>query len=431
MHLPIIRKIVLAAILLIHHLHALPCSMYKVTAHGKTMVGNNEDSWRETSAIWFEQAIDGNYGAVYVGYTDKNWPDGGMNDQGLAFDAFSMPHRRNLPQPDPNKSDFGYIDLKKILQKCATVDEAYNYLHNLNLHVLNGSPLFYGGMLLFIDKTGKYLVAEADTLVIGNDDRFVLANFSYARTADLNSIKTERYCKGREFLKNKTDTSLAFCTALSDTMSVNRKQIGDGTLYTNIYDLQEGVIYNYFFHDYSRVVAFNLKEELQKGNHRYKYAELFKGNAGYDRFIHYYTPQNNSMLFGFLLATGLLFCISGIYFIYKTIRKREDTATGVNKPIVISIALLFIALGYYCVLLLQNQGAFYFDAPYNSGRLSVINYASYLPYVLLLAVIPLLLFAYKKTGSLAGLQKHLLRINTALCLLLIAAFAYWGFYNVW
>ena len=38
---------------------AFPCSMYKVTSNGKTMVGNNEDSWGRDARIWFEQGTNG------------------------------------------------------------------------------------------------------------------------------------------------------------------------------------------------------------------------------------------------------------------------------------------------------------------------------------------------------------------------------------
>jgi len=32
------------------------CSMYKITAGGKAMVGRNQDAWRTTMSIWFENA---------------------------------------------------------------------------------------------------------------------------------------------------------------------------------------------------------------------------------------------------------------------------------------------------------------------------------------------------------------------------------------
>ncbi len=88
--------------------NAFPCSMYKITANGKTMVGNNEDSWGRDAKIWFERGTKDKFGVVCVGYARKQHPDGGMNEYGLTFDAFTMPHKSNFPEKDPNKQDFVY-----------------------------------------------------------------------------------------------------------------------------------------------------------------------------------------------------------------------------------------------------------------------------------------------------------------------------------
>jgi len=46
------------------------CSMCKVTINGRTYLGNNEDSWRMGSTVWFENGGEGKLGAVYFGYSD-------------------------------------------------------------------------------------------------------------------------------------------------------------------------------------------------------------------------------------------------------------------------------------------------------------------------------------------------------------------------
>ncbi len=47
------------------------------------------------------------------------------------------------------------------------------------------------------------------------------------------------------------------------------------TLYSTIYDLNQNLIYLYFFHNYQEVVVFDLAEEFQKGYHSYVLADLF------------------------------------------------------------------------------------------------------------------------------------------------------------
>jgi|SRR5690554_245741 len=406
-----------------------PCSMYKVTTNGKTMVGNNEDSWGRDARIWFEQGTNGKFGVVCVGYARKQHPDGAMNEYGLAFDAFTMPHKANIPEKDPNKKDFAYAHTKTIMQQCKTVDEVYAFLKELNLHVLNGSPIFNGAMLLFVDKTGKYLVVEASKMTFGNDDKFALANFSICDTKDLSTIKVERYRKGIAFLNNKKlDTSLSFCTDLSDTMSVNRAKIGDGTLYTNIYDLDEGLIHLYFFHDFSKRVTFNLKEELAKGDHSFNFTELFPDNKNYQRFLDYKTPQNSKVIFIFIVACGLLFFFSAVFFLISFFRASKTN----YKYLKIGISALSIALCVYAYVLLRNQGIFYFPSPYDDGFSLIVSLTSYLPFVLLIAIIPLLIIMVKifRQKKWNGFAKWLLVTNNFAYIILIALFAYWKLFDI-
>jgi hypothetical protein len=409
---------------------AFPCSMYKVTAKDKTMVGNNEDSWGRDARIWFEPGTDGKFGVVCVGYARKQPnPDGAMNEYGLSFDAFTMPHKPNIPERDPNKKDFAYAQLKTIMQKCKTVDEVYAFLKEMNLHVLNGSVIFNGGMLLFVDKTGKYLVVEASKMTFGNEDKFALANFSIADTKDLSTIKTERYCKGVAFLNNKKlDTSLSFCAALSDTMSVSRAKVGDGTLYTNIFDLDEGLIHLYFFHDFSKRVTFNLKEELEKGDHSYAFAELFPDNHSFQKFLEYKTPQNSRTIFVFIVACGLLFFFSFIFFLISFFR----TSTTNYRYLKLGLSGLSIAFSVYAYVLLRNEAIYYFPSPYNDGHSFMVAMTSYLPFVLLIAIIPLIIgmikiFRQKKWN---GFAKWLFAINNFIYILLIGMFAYWKLFDI-
>lgn len=411
--------------------NAISCSMYKVTVNGKTMVGNNEDSWGLDARIWFEQGTNEKFGVVYVGYARKQPnPDGAMNEYGLVFDAFTMPHKPNIPERDPNKKDFAYSHLKTIMQQCKTVDEVYAFLKELNLHVLNGSILFNGGMLLFVDETGKYLVVEASKITFGNDEKFALANFSIADTKDLSTIKTERYCKGVAFLNNKSlETSLPYCTALSDTMSVNRAKVGDGTLYTSIYDLEEGLIHLYFFHDFSKRVTFNLKEELGKGDHAYAFVELFPDNHNFQKFLDYKTPQNSRTIFIFIVACGLLFFFTFMFFLISFFK----TSNTNYRYLKLGISALSIVLCAYAYVLLRNEGIYYFPSPYNDGHSLFVAVTSYLPFVLLIAIIPLLtvlvkIFRQQKWNWFA---KYLFATNSFTYIILIGLFVYWKLFDIY
>ena len=60
------------------------------------------------------------------------------------------------------------------------------------------------------------------------------------------ALKLNRYRKGIELLKLKQDTTLLFLRSLSDSMHVCRPKIGDGTLLTSIWNLDDGKIHLYF-----------------------------------------------------------------------------------------------------------------------------------------------------------------------------------------
>ena len=268
--------------------NALCCSMFKITMYGKTMVGNNEDYWNPNTRIWFEQGKNGEYGAGYVGF-DNFWPQGGINQAGLVFDGFAEDY---LAIKDTvGKKSFSANFLKDIMKTCATVEDVRKYFSQYNLSGLETS------MFLFIDKTGRYLVVEGDSLITGNNEYYVISNFYPSQVKDESEINIPFYHKGKKFLENQRDTTVSFCTSVMDTMH-QEKDWGGGTMYTTIYDLNEGTIYLYYFHDYTHVAKFNLNHELEKEDYSLVIPELFPENRkGQDFFNNYNAISNELDLF--------------------------------------------------------------------------------------------------------------------------------------
>jgi tetratricopeptide (TPR) repeat protein len=264
---------------------ALCCSMFKLTMYGKTMVGNNEDFWNPNTRIWFEQGKAYEYGAIYVGY-DNFWPQGGMNQAGLVFDGFSMDYL--VINDTLGKKSLGANFLRDIMKKCTVVDDVKKYLSQYRLQGLETS------MFLFIDKTGKYLVVEGDSLIIGNNRSYVLSNFYPSQIKEESEIDIPFYHNGKRLLEDKKDTSISFCSSVMDTMHQERDW-GGGTMYTTIYDLNEGTIYLYYFHDYAHVVKFNLNQELKKNDYSLIIPELFPENKTGQDFLNDYNAINSAL----------------------------------------------------------------------------------------------------------------------------------------
>jgi hypothetical protein len=406
--------------------YARPCSMFKITLFGKTMVGNNEDAWRLNSRIWFETGKNGRYGAAYVGHND-GFPQGGLNEAGLVYDGFAV-YRRTLRPAIGKKKMEDFRDLLfSVLQQCATVQEVQSFVNQFDRSRSNGS------MLLFVDKGGNYLVVEADTTILGHDEKYVLANFCPSLTPDPSAVRIGRYKRGIAFLKNKEDTSLRFCTAMMDTMHECRSRIGDGTTYTTIYDLQEKLIYLYFYHDYRRCVTFDLQRELAKGDHSILMSSLFPPNPEYIRFTQFKTP---AISIGMRLTLDvirlfLLVSVPWFFLIYMRGFRRKASTYNTQRFRFIWLVLLAINLGlaYYSSNLLNNEAIFYFNTPYKEEGRWLLNLSSYFPIGLLLLFIPVTFTAalyYRKSRNNYHLTLFLL--NSLSYGILLALFAYWRLY---
>jgi tetratricopeptide (TPR) repeat protein len=73
-------------------------------------------------------------------------------------------------------------------------------------------------------------------------------------------------------LKNAEDVSLDLVRAV---LSATHQEGQYPTVYSNICDLRNGILYLYNFHNFEEVVQFNLEEELKKGKKVYDIPSLF------------------------------------------------------------------------------------------------------------------------------------------------------------
>jgi hypothetical protein len=406
------------------------CSMYKITINGKTIVGTNFDAYYLTPTIWFENAINSNtYGAGFSGGrqdgTNGIAPQSGMNVEGLSFSRLSSPTPTTGAHVSKNKKPITNptLYLKDILHHCKNVDEVKEYIGQYDF------SYFLQDVFIYIDRSGKFLVVEPYTMTIGSDSKYVLSNFCPSVTTEKYANNLERYHNGVAFLKHKIDTTLAFTTALSDTMHVCRKKVGDGTLLSSIWNLNEGIVTMYFYHDFKHPVQFNLKAELKKGDHILDIIKLFPPNTEFEKLVNYKIPQNNpSIMWYFMLCFGL-FTFTGFYFLISYARKKK-TANFSNQKLL--LCLLCSVMVYYLIVLATNMYIFYFPSPYKDYEFSHLNIAAYIPFLTILILIPLVITNWKllkeKTWSL--FSKLLFTLNNIAFIILIVLFCYWGLYNV-
>lgn len=407
------------------------CSMYKLTADGKTMVGCNEDAWRSTSRIWFKTAPNTNeYGAAFTGSRqvslNRTTPQSGMNEAGLTFSRLESyyPLKDNpFPNRLPITDEVDY--LTNILHKCATIEEVKKYIEQYD------HSLFIDDVFIYIDRSGKYLVVEPYHLIEGNDPYYVLSNFCPSITDPEEARILERYRNGEDYLKtHRVIPSLAFCTAVSDTMHVCRNRNGDGTLLTSIWDTKDGLVNLYFYHSFESTVQFNLAKELSKGNHELNVPDLFPKNAEFERLKSYKTPFNTPPLRVALAILGVVLTLLAFLMSITAIGSQN---AGFSLAKVIPISIMNLLLTVYLFVLATNIYIFYFDAPYQHYSSNWISISSYTPFLLLLIILPVTLFTQKqfKSAQTKSWIKTLLLSNNIIYLLLLVSFGYWGLFSVW
>ena len=401
------------------------CSMFKVTLYGKTIVGNNEDAWRLDSQIWFETGTQHTYGVAYVGHNDL-FPQGGMNEAGLAFDGFTVYPRKLKPVIGKKKVENPADFIKMILQRCKSTEEVKELMNQYDRSVFNSA------MLLFVDKTGKYLVVEVDTTILGNEPNYVLSNFCPSIISNPDDVQIGRYQRGRKFLANKSDTSLSFCISMMDTMHECRNKIGDGTTYSSIYDLNEGLINLYFYHDYTHRVQFSLLEELKRGNHVIRMLNIFPQNKEYEKFANFKTTFNDLRLRLLLIALSGFLLLAVLFYLFLClqglIKKNKEFSSSKNNILGLSTAVLNIGLIFFMYILLTNQSVFYFDTAYDrSTDLFLYYYSIYFPIVFLILTVPVIILIIRilRRNQMTQFYKGIVFLNSISYIIILILFGYW------
>lgn len=254
-----------------------PCSVLFYADKNVCLAGNNEDNFLPYTQVQFLPAEEGKYGRVFWGYYPIYCPEeatkqGGMNEKGLFYDGLSLP-------PVPVQTTLGkptYVGdlMEKILEECATVDEAIKILNKYNLINLTTGQIFIA------DKNGDAAIIERDTTIRKKDNWLAATNFR------LSEVRNGQYpCNRYNTMLNMLDTinspNVASISNLLNMVSIK----GQGpTIYSNVCDLKNNLIYFYHFHNFNEFVKLDLDKELEKGKHTIRIETLFPENPEFIAF---------------------------------------------------------------------------------------------------------------------------------------------------
>jgi hypothetical protein len=257
------------------------CTVIYAASSSLALAGNNEDSFNPLTRIWFIPASDGQHGRVYFGYDDL-LPQGGLNDQGLFFDGLSVPYEALVTSPQ--KPDFpggplAMID--EVMARSATVEEALNFFDRYRRLGLETGQLFFG------DTTGNSAIVEGNATLRKQGSYQIATNFRQSENPDP-PYPDDRYTTADERLSQAGSYSPELFRQILDATHQDHYV---QTVYSQVYDLKQGLIYLYLFHDYDHSVVLNLADELAKGPHTASLGSLFLRNPNYEAWSSEQTEQ--------------------------------------------------------------------------------------------------------------------------------------------
>ena len=248
------------------------CTVFSAAQGDVILAATNKDWDNINTRILFLPASEGKYGRVYFGYQIPPGfqNSGGMNDHGLWYDGASLPERCDIKNHYNKPTVKGEL-CEKALEECASVDEV------IAMYEKYFTP-HWQGHSMWADKYGNSVIieyGEKDIVFIRKNSNYqVMTNFyildsTNARWYNSYSFKTAYY-----MLKNSNEISLDLFRSTLDAVHAEGLM---PTVYSNVYDLKNGEIYVFNFHNYNEAVKLNLKEQFKKGEQYLKLPQLFNG----------------------------------------------------------------------------------------------------------------------------------------------------------
>lgn len=261
------KKLMLTILLSLNIFYVFACMILFITDGKEILVANHEDWYDQDAEVTFIPAGDNKLGILYFDFASEGTAQGGMNTAGLFFDGTATP-RSPYPANQSKKDCYCYI-WKKILQECATIEQAIKCLEQYRVPEIDRIHV------LFADSLGHSAIAgvyNGKLQVHRNKKRYqLLTNFNITNPSNGGEQECRRFKMAETMLK--TDSS-ATVENLRNILSETHQ--GKLTVYSNIYNLSNREVYIYSQVNFNRVARINLAEELKKGKHSVAISDLFK-----------------------------------------------------------------------------------------------------------------------------------------------------------
>lgn len=277
------------------------CTIFSASSGEIVLFGNNEDYFNYTLWASIEQPHEElqYYGGFYLGHSVSSHPQGGMNEKGLSFDGNALPEME-LTYNHSQKHYGGWV-VELIMKKCANVNEVIEMAKDYSWGISMAYQVF------FADASGDAVVISPGidgkinfTRKTEEDGFLISTNFNRGYP-EYGQFPCWRYDKAYSILSDelKSDEDLTIDLFQSVLDAVHAEGATVNTIYSNIFDPPNRMIYLYYWHQFDEVVKLNLTEELTKSDQD-RYIELI------DLFSQEVQDKAKAEYKSYLIDAGLL-----------------------------------------------------------------------------------------------------------------------------
>lgn len=223
----------------------------------QVLVGNHEDWFAKDAAIKINKPTTGKFGSVIFTFMSEGWAQGGMNEKGLFFDAAHTPYSEI--EFESNKQSYPTYIWQAVLDKCSSVEEALQFLSNYKL------PEIKEAHIMLADSSGRAVIigVQNGKLAVKSFDKNYLMQTNFNPWHP--ELSDEPVCRRYETAKH--DLSINSAASFENMKSILKKTHQDSlTVYSNIYDLKNKIIYTFNKRDFDRPISVHLPEIFSQGN---------------------------------------------------------------------------------------------------------------------------------------------------------------------
>lgn len=315
----------------------ISCTIFTASQGNRVFFGNNEDWNKPVSYYWVEPSGNGKYGVVYFGFGNF-WPQGGLNEKGLAFDVNALPRTPLNPHPEKPRID---RPLYSFLRTCATVDELIETVKSY------GWESRWKSQVHVADRTGNAVVISAGadgeiafTRKPEGDGYLLSTNFNLANPSN-GTYPCWRYDKAKTLLEKIGSEKDLNVEAFRDILNaVHQEGASVNTLYSNVYDLTNGLIYLYHWHQFEEAAVINVADEIRKKRQPTPVTTLFspktirQAEQEYSRYL-------RPVMIMKAVVWGWLLLVVGAFLVLLGLMEK-----GPRTPLAIKLSWLLVILPF-------------------------------------------------------------------------------------